>query len=412
MVISVIYVTVGHLLGLFMLLVRNDAWKEAELLVLRHENAVLRRQVRRIRYQPADRLWLSAQLLPRRRWAEIFSVTRAALLRWHRRLVARTWDYPNRRGPAPATDRAPQHQGVVVRMAEENPGWGHRRIQGELARLGHRIAPSTVWQILATAGIDPAPRRSGPTWKQFLTAQAHAILACDLLTVEAVRLRRSYVLIFVEHHTRTLHVAGVTAHPTAAWMVQQARNVTIDLAKRMDSLRFLIRDRDAKFSAAFDAVFQADNIEILKTPPMAPRTNAICEHLVGTLRREILDRILILNETHLRSVLDAYQTHYNRNRPTKDEANAPRRPPRPPTSRSATCPHTASGEHPSSAGSSASTTEPHNPRSVCELNFRAAQAPPPSGFEVTHEPTAPSSRQNPCSGSRSGSAHMASGRWR
>jgi putative transposase len=138
-----------------------------------------------------------------------------------------------------------------------------------LARLGHRIAPSTVWQILATAGIDPAPRRSGPTWKRFLTAQAHAILACDSLTVETVRLRRIYVLIFVEHHTRTLHVAGVTAHPTGAWMVQQARNVTIDLAKRMDSLRFLIRDRDAKFSAAFDAVFQADNIEILKTPPMA-----------------------------------------------------------------------------------------------------------------------------------------------
>jgi len=299
-VFSLIYVIVRHLLGLFMLLVRSDASKEAELLVLRHENAVLRRQVRRIRYQPADRLWLAAlsHLLPRRRWAEIFSVTPATLLRWHRRLVARTWDYANSRGPG-RPPIAASIRALVVRMAEENPGWGHRRIQGELARLGHRIAPSTVWQILATAGVDPAPRRSGPTWKQFLTAQAHAILACDFLTVETVRLRRIYVLIFVEHHTRTLHVAGVTAHPTGAWMVQQARNVTIDLAKRMDSPRFLIRDRDAKFSAAFDAVFQADNIEILKTPPMAPRANAICERLVGTLRREILDRILILNETHL-----------------------------------------------------------------------------------------------------------------
>ncbi len=287
---------------MLVLLVRRDVSKEAESLVLRHENAVLRRSVSRVRYEPADRLWFAAlsRLLPRSRWSQIFPVTPATLLRWHRRLVSRHWDYTHRRRQGRPPTVASLRR-LVLRMAADNPLWGHRRIQGELTRLGHRIAPSTVWEILTAAGIDPAPRRSGPTWKQFLTSQAHAIVSCDFLTVDTVLLRRVYVLIFVEHDTRRLHLGGVTAHPTGAWVTQQARNLAMDLGTRLETLRFLIRDRDTKFLDAFDAVFDACGIEIIKTPPPAPRANAICERLVGALRRELLDRTLIVNQQHLKA---------------------------------------------------------------------------------------------------------------
>ncbi len=200
-------------------------------------------------------------------------------------------------------------------MARQNPGWGHRRIQGELVRLGHRIAYSTVWEILKKAGIDPAPQRSGPTWSEFLSAQADRIIACDFLHVDTVLLRRLYVLIFIEHGTRRLHIAGVTANPTGLWVAQQARNLAMDLGVRMDTLRFVIRDRDSKYTLAFDGVFDAEGIEVIKTPPRAPRANAICERVIGTLRRELLDRILILGPGHLRKVLAEYTLHYNGHRP-------------------------------------------------------------------------------------------------
>jgi len=316
-ILSLAYVIVRQLLALLVLLLRRDASKEAELLVLRHENAVLRRSVSRVGYEPADRLWFAAlaRLLPRRRWAQIFPVTPATVLRWHRRLVARRWNYSQRRRGPGRPPTAASIRRLIVRLATDNPLWGHRRIQGELTRLGHRIAPSTVWEILTAAGIDPAPRRSGPTWKQFLTAQAHGIISCDFLTIDTVLLRRVYVLIFVEHDTRRLHVGGVTAHPTGAWVTQQARNLAMDLGTRMDTLRFLLRDRDTKFVVGFDAVFHACGIGTVKTPPQAPRANAICERLVGTLRRELLDQILIVNERHLRRVLAEYAAHYNRHRP-------------------------------------------------------------------------------------------------
>src|SRR6266566_5635221 len=179
-----------------MVLARREASKDAELLVLRHENAVLRRQTGRVRYQPADRQWLAAlsRLIPRRWWGEVFAVTPATLLAWHRRLVSRKWDYTSRRRPGrPPTVAAIRK--LVIRMAMDNPMWGHRRVQGELAKLGHRIAASTVWQILHAAGIDPAPSRAGPTWKQFLTAQARGILAVDVVHVDTVMLRRLYALI-------------------------------------------------------------------------------------------------------------------------------------------------------------------------------------------------------------------------
>ncbi|MED7828257.1 integrase core domain-containing protein [Streptomyces chiangmaiensis] len=205
---------------------------------------------------------------------------------------------------------------LILSLAKENSTWGHRRIQGELVRLGYPIAPSTVWEILHAAGIDPAPQGSGPAWRQFLTVQAHGILAADFLRLDcAVTLKRLYALVFIEHGTCRVHLAGVTADPTGQWKVQQARNLAAALDGRMDSLCFLLRDRDSKYTIAFDAVFEADDVEILLSPPRAPRANAICERAVGTLRREVLDRVLIYNEAHAVRVLTEYVQRCNGNRP-------------------------------------------------------------------------------------------------
>ncbi len=316
MIISVAYLLVRCLLGCLTVLSQGQVSKDAEILVLRHENAVLRRQVGRVRYQPADRLWLAAlsRLVPRRRWGELFPVTPATLLAWHRRLVARKWDYTSRRRPGrPSTAVAIRK--LVIRIATENPTWGHRRVQGELIRLGHQIAASTVWQILHDAGIDPAPRRTGPTWKQFLTAQARGIIAVDFVHVDTVLLRRVYALVVIEHGTRRAHLAGVTAYPDGAWTTQAARNLLMDLGQRAASVKFLIRDRASQFTSSFDAVLTAEGARILASPPQAPKANAICERFIGTLRREVLDRLLIVNEQHLSQVLTEYLRHYNTARP-------------------------------------------------------------------------------------------------
>ena len=318
MLVSLLYHLTRQLLSVPAVLLRRDSAKDAELLVLRHENAVLRRELRtRARYRPADRLWLAAlsALIPRRRWASIFPVTPATLLSWHRRLVARKWDYARRRARPGRPPTHPMIRQLVLRLATENPRWGHRRVHGELAGLGYPIAASTVWNILHAAGIDPAPRRQGPTWRQFLAAQADSIIACDFLHIDTVGLQRLYALVFLEHATRRLHIAGVTAHPTAEWVTQQARNLAYELGTRVESLRFLIRDRDTKYTRTFDNVFHADDIQTLKTPPQAPRANAHCERVIGTLRREVLDHILIVNATHAHRVLAEYTRHYNHHRP-------------------------------------------------------------------------------------------------
>ncbi|SIM82104.1 integrase core domain-containing protein [Micromonospora cremea] len=297
--------------------------------MLRHQVAVRRRQVHRPDLQPVDRVVLAAlsRLLPRQRWTAFF-VTPATLLRWHRQLIARHWTYPNTR-----PGRSPVGKGLrelVLRPAAENPTWGHRRVQGELARLGYQIAASTVWKILHHAGVDPAPRRTGPTWRQFLTAQAHTILACDFFTVDTVLLKRIYVLFFIELATRQVHIVGVTAHPIGAWVAQQARNLLMNLDQRAAELRFLLRDRDTKFTTAFDTVFTAAGIDVIRTPPQAPWANAYAERWVGTVRRECTDRMLIAGERHLASVLDEYAAHYNGHRPHRSLDQRPPSPPLPP----------------------------------------------------------------------------------
>jgi transposase InsO family protein len=191
------------------------------------------------------------------------------------------------------------------------------------ARLGYTVAASTVWEILHAAGVDPAPRRAGPTWRQFLAAHAHAIIACDFLVVETVPLKRLYVLVFIEHGTRRPHVAGVTANPTGTWAVQQARNLVMDLGDRIAGLRFLIHDRDPLFTSAFREVFTAEGLRVVTTMARTPRMNAICERIIGTLRRELLDRVLILNERHLTRVLHEYLIHDNGHRPYQSRQQRP-----------------------------------------------------------------------------------------
>ena len=233
--------------------------------------------------------------------------------RWHRTLVARRWTYPDRRPGRPATDR--EIRALILQLARENPAWGYRRIHGELAGLGVRIAASTIWTILQGAGIEPAPRRSSETWRAFLRSQASGMIACDFFTVETVLLRRLYVLVFIELATRKVYLAGVTANPTGEWATQQARNVIDAFSSRSESIRFLIHDRDSKFTAAFDEVFRSEAIRIVRTPVRAPRANAYMERWIGSIRRECLDRLLIFNRRHLERVLPVYVHHHNAHRP-------------------------------------------------------------------------------------------------
>ena len=318
------YLAVLRMFGWLTLLARSDCAKDAEILILRHQVAVVQRQVKAPRLSWADRAVLAAlaRMLPGSQLRRLrLIVSPRTLLRWHADLVRRHWACPHRGPGRPRT--AVSVRALVLEMARDNPGWGYRRIHGELAGLGHKLAPSTVWQILKDAGIDPAPGRSGQSWRAFLDAQAKMILAADFFHVDTVLLRRLYVLFFIEHGTRRVHLGGITAHPTGEWVTQQARNMLMNLGDHADGLKFLIRDRDTKFTAAFDAVLTAAGVRIIKTPVRAPRANAIAERWISSARRECLDRMLITGERHLRLVLSEYVEHYNVHRPHRTLCQSP-----------------------------------------------------------------------------------------
>jgi transposase InsO family protein len=308
------YVVLCRSIQLLVLLARGDAAKDLELLVLRHQLAVLRRQTPRPRLEPADRALLAAvsRVLPRARWS-CFFVQPETLLRWHRRLVAGAWTYPHRQAGRPPLDQEVQQ--LVVRLARENPRWGYQRIKGELLRLGVCISATAIRTTLRRHGLDPAPRRSSSTWSAFLRQQAAGVVACDFFTVDTLWLQRLYVLFFIELHTRNVHLAGVTANPNGRWVAQQGRNLLLVFEERGRQLRYLLRDHDAKFSRAFDDVVADHGAEILVTPVRAPRANAYAERWIRTVRAECLDWLLIIGRRHLEQVLRVYIGHYNQHRP-------------------------------------------------------------------------------------------------
>jgi putative transposase len=320
---SFVYLALRRSLELVMLCFRSAGATEIEILVLRHELAVLRRQHPRPHLQPADRALLAAlsRLLPRIRWP-IFLVRPETVLRWHRRMVARRWTYPSTsKGRPPAANEVQQ---LVVRLARENPRWGYQRIHGELLHLGVRVSSSSIRRILRAHSVDPAPRRAATSWRSFLRQQATRLLAWDFFTVDTVLLRRVYVLFVIELASRQVHLAGVSAHPTGWWVAQQARNLMASLEDQGTVWKFLIRDRDAKFTRAFDDVWRSSGAEVICTPIQAPNANAVAERWVGTVRPECLDQLLIVSCHQLVHVLRRYVQHYNQRRPHR--SLAPRTP--------------------------------------------------------------------------------------
>ena len=311
-----------RLSGWMVLLARSSASKDAELLVLRQEVAVLRRQNPKPKLDWADRAVLAAMglLLPGPLRMNRL-VTPDTLLRWHRRLVRWRWTYPPK-GGRPSVDA--KVAALIEQMARENPGWGYKRIQGELLGLGYRVGASTVRRVLKRLRIPPAPQRDRTTWRQFLRSQAATMLACDFFHVDcAVTLHRLYVFFVIEVGTRHVHVLGVTANPDGAWTTQQARNLLMDLGERATEFRFLVRDRAGQFTEAFDAMLSAAGIEVVKIPPCSPRANAYAERWVRTARAEATDRMLIAGTRHLRAVLDQYAAHYNQHRPHRARSLRP-----------------------------------------------------------------------------------------
>jgi putative transposase len=322
-VLSFLYWSLRRLLELAVLRRRTEREKEIEILLLRHLLRVLERHVARPQLTQADRVMLAAfsRVLPRAAWKRSFFVTPGTVLRWHRELVARRWTYPHRRRGRPAT--SDETRELVVRLARENPAWGYRRIQGELVGLGIKLAASTVWMILKEAGIEPAPKRLETSWADFLRQQAASILECDFLTVDTLFLRRFYVLFFIELATRRVHLAGITTSPDGRWVTQQARNLLMQLEDDGVHPRFLVRDRDSKFTREFDELFRSEGIRVIKAPVRAPKARAHAERRVGSVRRECLDRILIVGRRHLQHVMATYVRHYNEHRPHRSQGQRP-----------------------------------------------------------------------------------------
>jgi len=304
-----VYFLACRLFELVVLLGRGERSKDLEILVLRHELSILRRQVRTPPFAPGDRLLLAAlsRLLPRCSW-QAFLVRPETLLRWHRRLVAHHWTYPHRRPVRPPIDG--EVRKLVLRLARENTSWGYVRIVGELRKLGIEVSATLVRNVLRAAGVPPAPQRDQLDWRSFLRQHAATTLASDFLTVDTVLLRRLYVLVFICIGSRPIEYVACTSNPDGAWMVQQARNLLMGVDDRGQRPRFLIHDRDAKFSRAFDAVFHREQMRVIRTPLRAPNANAHIERWVGSARRECLDRLLIFSRRQLEDVLRVYVRHY------------------------------------------------------------------------------------------------------
>jgi transposase InsO family protein len=318
-----------RVLNLLLLLGRSSASKDVEILVLRHEVAVLRRVNPKPRLDWADRAVFAAlvrrlpQMLRRHRL-----VTPGTILRWHRRLIAKKWTYPHRLGRPPVQDAVAS---LIERMARENRSWGYKRIQGELLKLGHHVGASTIRRVLQRLWIPPAPvRDTDTTWRQFLRTQASTMLACDFFHVDcAVTLQRIYVFFVLEVPSRSVHLLGVTTNPDSRWTTQQIRNLVMDLGDRITQFRFLVRDRAGQFTASFDAVLADVGIQVVRIPPRCPRANCFAERFVRTLRTELTDRMLIFSQRHLRVVLTEYVRHYNGRRPHRARDLRPPRPTHP-----------------------------------------------------------------------------------
>jgi len=324
-----LYLIFSCVCGWLVLLGRSSASKDVELLVLRHEVAVLRRTRPAPRLDWADRAVLAALIraLPRTLWAHRL-VTPGTVLRWHRRLVRRKWTYPNRTGRPPVS---PEIVALIARLATDNGTWGYQRIQGELRKLGYRVSASTIRRVLKTLRIPPAPKRAtDTTWRAFLRAQATGMLAVDFFHVDcAVTLRRLYCLFVIEVGSRYVHILGVTAKPDGNWTTQQIRNLVMDLEDCSSRFRFLVRDRAGQFTAAFDTVLADVGIEAVEIGPRCPRANCFAERFVLTVRAEVTDRLLIFGERHLRTVLAEYARHYNGRRPHRGRDLEPPRPDHP-----------------------------------------------------------------------------------
>ncbi|MCX4672359.1 integrase core domain-containing protein [Streptomyces sp. NBC_01381] len=327
MLLRLVYLTVTNLFGALRLLPVSDRDKVTEILALRHQLTVLERQLGadRVKLAPEDRVLLAALLVPLPR--EVLRRLRLLIrpdtvLRWHRDLMKRRHAHtcrPKKPGRPPTVHSIRR---LVLRLVRENPSWGYRRVHGELTTLGVKVAASTVWEILTSEGIDPAPDRAATTWADFLRSQADALLACDFIETVTMTGQRQYILAVIEHVTRRIRILGTTAHPTAAWVSQAARNLAMDLTHANATHAYLVRDRDAKYPALFDEILSNAGIQVVRTGVRIPRMNSIMERWVQTCRHELLDRTLIWNERHLRHALHQFELHYHTHRPhqAKDQS--------------------------------------------------------------------------------------------
>ncbi|MGX4694981.1 integrase core domain-containing protein [Streptomyces sp. JNUCC 63] len=327
MLLRLVYLGMTNAFAMLRLLPMSDREKDVEILALRHQIAVLERHLdgQRVRFDAGDRAFLASLLhgLPREVLRRVRLLVRPdTVLRWHRDLIVRRHAARSRpkRGGRPRTVRSIRV--LVLRLTRENPNWGYRRVHGELLVLGVKVAASTVWEILKEAGIEPAPQRASSTWAGFLRSQADALLACDFFETVTLSGARLYVFAAIEHANRRIHVLGATAHPTASWVAQAARNLVMDLEDVGCRVRYLIRDRDGKFPELFDTVLNDAGIQVVLSGVRMPRMNSIMERWVQSCRGELLDRTLIWNQRHLLHALRAFEQFYNSHRPHQGIANA------------------------------------------------------------------------------------------